>query len=80
MSAPPQTAAAVADSASPWLTAPEAAAYLRIGLKTFFHECRARRIRHARVGGRRAIRVKREWLDEFLERNAPVIVEVRRAS
>jgi len=61
---------------TPWLTAREAAAYLRIGLDTFFRECRLRRIRHARVGGRRAIRCRREWLDEFLERSAPVIIEV----
>lgn len=54
-----------------WLTAPEAAEYLRVGLNTFFAECRAKRIRHARVGGRKAIRVKREWLDEFLEASAP---------
>lgn len=62
---------------SPWLLGIEAATYLRISAKTIYREARAGRLRHARVGGRRELRFRREWLDQWLEATATPI-EVRR--
>ena len=55
---------------SPWLTVKQAAAYLQCGPRLLYdavekHQCRA-----ARIGGKRAIRFRREWLDEYGERCA----------
>ena len=58
-----------------WLTADEAAEYLRTGAKLVYREVRAGRLRGARVGGRRELRFKRQWCDDFFEATAkPVIV------
>jgi excisionase family DNA binding protein len=63
------------DHTSPWLTAGEAADYVRCGSKIVYREVGAGRMRAARVGGRRELRFRREWLDEWLERTArPVMV------
>jgi len=37
-----------------------------------YDACAARRLHHIRVGGRRAIRLTREWIDAWLERHAVV--------
>lgn len=61
---------------SPWLTVSEGATYAKVSRGVIYAECRAGRLRHARVGGRRDIRLRREWLDAWLEASAPQ--EVRR--
>lgn len=61
---------------SPWLTVSQAAAYAQISVRTVYRECRANRLRHARIGGRREVRVRREWLDAWLDASAAP-VEVR---
>ena len=53
---------------TPWLTACEAAAYIKV---------RAGRLRAARVGGRRELRFRAAWLDEYLDRSAAP-VEIHR--
>jgi excisionase family DNA binding protein len=63
--------------ASPWLTIAEAAVYCQCSTKTLFRACAAGRLRHATIGGKRSIRVRREWLDAFLDATATP-VEVRR--
>jgi excisionase family DNA binding protein len=65
------------EASSPWLLASEAATYLRTSLKTIYREARAGRLRHARVGGRRELRFRKQWLDEFLDATATPL-EVRR--
>jgi excisionase family DNA binding protein len=55
------------DSRSPWLTAREAAARLRISTKTLYHEVGVGRLRAARIGGRRSLRFLPEWCDAYLE-------------
>ena len=64
---------------SPWLNLPEASVYLKGRGKRFIrNEVKAGRLRAARVGGKGELLFRREWLDEFLENQAPVIVAVRR--
>jgi excisionase family DNA binding protein len=62
-------------SSSPWLTAEEARQYIKSGVKIVYREVAAGRLRAARIGGRRDLRFRKEWLDEWLERTAaPVVV------
>jgi excisionase family DNA binding protein len=51
---------------SPWLTVEEAAQRARCGVKTIYREVRAGRLRAARVGGRRELRLLSAWVDEWL--------------
>jgi excisionase family DNA binding protein len=50
-----------------WMTVREAAVYTRCGVKTLYRAIHAGQIRAARIGGRRKIVVKKEWLDAYLE-------------
>lgn len=60
-----------------WLTVHGAAAQARTSARTIYRECAAGRLRHARVGGRRDIRLLPEWIDQWLiDSSTPV--EVRR--
>jgi excisionase family DNA binding protein len=52
-----------------WLTVSEAAEYSAVSRDTIYTACERHEIRHARVGGRPAIRVKPEWVDAWLERH-----------
>ena len=56
-----------AANASPWLTVSEAADRARCGVKLIYREVRARRLRAARVGGRRELRLRTEWIDTWLD-------------
>jgi hypothetical protein len=53
---------------SPWLTAREAAARARVGVKTIYRAARARNgaLQAAVVGGRRELRFLASWVDEWL--------------
>jgi excisionase family DNA binding protein len=55
------------ETMTPWLRVGEAAAYARCGRKLIYREIAAGRLRAARVGGRREIRTRREWLDHWPE-------------
>jgi excisionase family DNA binding protein len=55
-------------AATPWLTAPEAAEWAKVAIDSIYRACRSGGLRHARVGGRRDIRLKAEWVDAWLER------------
>lgn len=57
---------APATQVSPWLTVEEAALRARCGVKTIYREVRAGRLRAARVGGRRELRLLPEWVDDWL--------------
>ncbi len=52
------------------LTVAEAAEYASVSRDTIYTACERRELRHARLHGRRAIRIKAVWIDEWLERYA----------
>lgn len=53
-----------------WLTVIEGAEYSGVSRDTIYTACEHRELRHARIGGRRAIRLKPEWIDAWLEQHA----------
>jgi excisionase family DNA binding protein len=53
-----------------WLTVAESAIYAGVSRDTIYTACERRELKHARIGGRRSIRIKAEWLDAWLERHA----------
>jgi excisionase family DNA binding protein len=53
-----------------WFTVTEAAEYAGVSRDTIYAACERHEMRHARVSGRRAIRVRPEWIDAWLERHA----------
>jgi len=52
---------------SPWLTADEAAARMKCGVKLIYSMVKAGRLRAATIGGRRSLRLRAEWCDDALE-------------
>jgi excisionase family DNA binding protein len=52
-----------------WFTVTQAAEYAGVSRDTIYTACERREIRQARIGGRRAIRLKPEWIDAWLERH-----------
>jgi excisionase family DNA binding protein len=59
---------------SPWLTVAEAAQRARCGVKTLYREVRAGRLRAARIGGRRELRLRPEWVDAWLDQTSAVVM------
>ena len=51
---------------SPWLTVREAAARARCGVKLIYREVTGKRLQAARVGGRRELRFRADWIDDWL--------------
>ena len=58
-----------------WLTVTEAAEYAGVSRDTIYTACERRELGHARIGGRRAIRLKVQWIDAWLERHALAVQE-----
>ena len=52
---------------SPWWRVDQAAKYARVHKAQIFRACAQRKLEHVRVGGRRTIVLKREWIDAYLE-------------
>ena len=50
-----------------WLTVEGAAARARVGPRLIYAEVKAGRLRAAKVGGRRQIRIRPAWVDSWLE-------------
>jgi excisionase family DNA binding protein len=50
-----------------WLTVAEGATYSGVSRDTIYTACEHGELRHVRIGGRRAIRLKTEWIDAWLE-------------
>ncbi len=55
-----------AGEASPWLTVKDGAPRARCGVKTIYREVQAGRLRAARIGCRRELRLLPEWVDAWL--------------
>lgn len=53
-----------------WFTVSEGAEYAGVSRDTIYTACERGELRHARIGGRRAIRLKPEWIDAWLEQHA----------
>ena len=52
---------------SPWLNAREGASYARCGVRALYTAIRRGELKAVRLGGRRAVRVRTEWIDTWLE-------------
>jgi excisionase family DNA binding protein len=59
-------------ASTPWLTVREAAARARCGVKTIYREVEAGRLKAARIGGRRELRLLPEWIDDWLVQSTAV--------
>jgi excisionase family DNA binding protein len=55
-------------SFSPWLRPREAAAYARCSTRVIYQAIRSDRLRAARFGAGRSVVIRRDWVDEYLER------------
>ena len=55
---------------TPWIDVKEAAKRARCGVKLLYREIRAGRLQAARVGGRRELRLRAEWIDVWLTAQA----------
>lgn len=53
-----------------WLTVAEGAEYAGVSRDTIYTACERGELHHARSSGRRSIRLKAQWIDEWLERHA----------
>lgn len=60
--------------ATPWMTATDAAAYLKRGRRFLLSEIKAGRLRAARVGGRGEVLTRREWCDQWVEAQAAIVM------
>lgn len=61
---------------SPWMKIkPDAVVYAQVSESTLLREIRAGRLRAVYVGGRRSIRIKREWIDSWLLQQSPEYAE-----
>ena len=56
---------------SPWWDVGRGAAYARVSKKLLYRAIRGGKLKAARVGGRREVRLRREWIDEFIEGQVP---------
>lgn len=63
--------------ATKWLTVKEAAARAKLSPWSIYQGCERGEIRHIRVGGRRAIRLTPEALDEWMLRHERAPVNAR---
>ena len=52
-----------------WMNVAEGAEYAGVSRDTIDTACERSELRHARIGGRRSIRMKAEWIDAWLEQH-----------
>lgn len=68
----------MSDTSPVWLDVAQVAARLGVGTRLVYQLVRDGRMRAARVGGRRQLRIRPEWADEALERMAEPVELPRR--
>jgi excisionase family DNA binding protein len=61
----------------PWLTLRQGAAHAQADEATLRREIRRGRLRAARIGGRKCIRLRRSWIDQWLEQTSTPVEAVR---
>lgn len=49
-----------------WFTPIQAAAWINVHVDFIYNACASGGLKHSALGGRRNIRIKREWLDEWM--------------
>lgn len=64
---PAQPATAVDADSDPWLTVQQAASIVQAHEATLRRDIKRGRLRSVRLGGRKNIRLRRSWLDAWLE-------------
>lgn len=52
------------------LTVAEAARFAGVSEKTIYRALEARRLKHARIGQSKCYRIRREWLDDWIDDSA----------
>lgn len=57
------------DRASEWMCVEDAARRAGVSPWSIYQAIECRELRHVRIGGRRSIRLKVEWVDEWLLRS-----------
>lgn len=62
-----------------WLNVAEGAEYSGVCRATIYTAVERGELRHVRVGGRRAIRLRTEWIDDWLERHTRGTLQERAA-
>lgn len=60
----------MSEGATDWLTVQQARQVAQCGAKVIYREVKAGRLRAARIGNRRDLRIRREWIDTWLEASA----------
>ena len=60
----------MSETATPWRTVQQAAARAQVSEKVIYRAASSGQLRAARVGGRRALRLRDEWIDAWLEQTS----------
>ena len=60
-----------------WFTVTEGAEYAGVSRDTIYTACERGDLRHARIGDRRSIRLRHEWIDAWLEQHAKGAIVAR---
>jgi excisionase family DNA binding protein len=53
-----------------WMNVHAAAAHAGVSRDTIYTACAKQELRHVKVGGRKALRFRTEWIDRWLEQHA----------
>ena len=53
-----------------WLNVSEGDEYAGVCRDNIYTACERGELHHIRIGGRRSIRLRREWIDQWFERHA----------
>jgi len=60
-------------NAKPWLTVTEGAEYAGVSKDTIYTACERGELRHVRISGRRSIRLRAVWIDEWFEQHTRAV-------
>lgn len=67
-------------SPAPLLNVAEAAEYVGVSTKTIYRALESRDLKHARIGRSKGYRIRREWLDDWIDESVvepePAVSEV----